>query len=198
MSNIYQTWDPRAKAFADKYEQTRDPIYAFKSFCLSRETGEPIEESVLQFLENSFRKWANAGGIVSLDEIMEIKPGKGAKSALRKTWRKERDQRLFVTIAILHELGWALPSAAEAACVQMQRQIEEKPSLERKLNPSNAGRDRDNEAVLSKNTLLDYWRERNGNRNDAINRAKTILTFGWTDEQKSEFQEEMRRLINGK
>jgi hypothetical protein len=191
-------WDQTASCIAQEFEHTGDPVYAVSSFICSRRTGEPIEEPVLRFFEMKLNEWIRFGGVRRLDEIMGLSPGQGAISALRKTWRRERDDRLFKTVALLLKLGWELQKAAEAACAQLQREIEANPALTRKLKPSNAGNARDPEIALLKSTLVRYWGERSSDRNAALNRAETILTFGWNNEQQSRFQEAMKKLISGR
>lgn len=138
----------------DKFNETKFFPHAMRVFILANGNGLPIPNEILDAIEKGFAEWLKCRGKKPLEEIFNLKPGRGYSSALSKEEKNLRNKRLFTIMAKLMFLGWKDKDASEAACRWLEEQYTANPEKYWWLKHANSGRKGDNDP-LEENKLLD-------------------------------------------
>lgn len=180
---------------ADGFEQTGDITSLIQSLQESYETGLPVDVRVLKFLNDSLTQWHESAGIKSLDEIMGLKPGRGARSVLLRDWEKDSKRKIGNDIALLMRLDFSLSRAAEITSLSLQAIYEAAtPDEKLKMKPYKSGDKGDPEILFTQGTLMDYWRDNKDLHEQFYHHADKILS----PLSKIERQQLKEQLISGK
>lgn len=180
---------------ADKFEETNDIEYLIYSLQESYETGLPVDTRILKFLNNALQQWHQSNGTQSLDEIMRLKPGKGAKSVLLRKREKESKRKVCNDMALLLKLDFSLSEAAEIMSLYLQKEYESAtPDKRIMIKPYKSGDKGDPEILFSPGTLMDYWRDHKDSHDEFNYHAEKILS-SMSAEEIQRFKEQNQRLI---
>lgn len=181
------------EVYTEKFTETGDFTHAMRVFYWAQSSGEPTPEIILHKIAEGFREWGLSDGKKSLDDIFNLKAGKGNFSALSPEWKTRRNKILFSILARLTFSGWKESDAAEAACRWLEEQYRSNPKKYRWLKHASTGRKGDTAKndtavdMLSPDSLL---KEKRTNRKlfaEAERAAAQELTlqreFGENDQQ---------------
>ena len=185
--------------YTDKFNETGFFPHAMQVFILANSNGLPIPKEILDAIEKGFAEWWKCDGKKPLEEIFNLKAGKGNTSALAKEWKNLRNKRLFTIMAKLMFLGWKDRDASEAACRWLEEQYIANPEKYRWLKHANTGRKGDNDTqeknFLSPDSLLKEKRNNKKLFAESQRDAAESMIF-WDDQKKQTVEKFYLQLIN--
>jgi hypothetical protein len=112
-----------AQSDAKKFHETRNPVYAIRSFQRAQLAGRTPPKKILAWIGECFQAWCDAEGKgkQSLDSIMGLTPNRGGTPAYKAALLEERNLMLFYDIARLIRLGATMEQAVHMVFRKLEK-----------------------------------------------------------------------------